>query len=130
MAEFYDPCAKRRWCLSCYDKVGEHALGISLHAAMVSFYFVLHVSIGQLVLSNRVTRTFFFCSAVLWFYRLLTYDYLIITSFNLTAPDSSPFRLPVEFRMLVLCSNFLFVYLFIYFYSFANVVLSGIIMAV
>nr|XP_011463812.1 PREDICTED: probable transcriptional regulator SLK2 [Fragaria vesca subsp. vesca] len=36
VAEFYDPCAKRRWCLSCYDKVGEHALGISLHAAMVS----------------------------------------------------------------------------------------------
>ncbi|XP_062029262.1 probable transcriptional regulator SLK2 isoform X1 [Rosa rugosa] len=36
VAEFYDPCAKRRWCLSCYDKVGDHALGISPDAAMVS----------------------------------------------------------------------------------------------
>ncbi|XP_050378236.1 probable transcriptional regulator SLK3 [Argentina anserina] len=36
VAEFYDPCAKRRWCLSCYKKYEEHPLSIFPDAAMVS----------------------------------------------------------------------------------------------
>lgn len=43
MAEFYDPCAKRRWCVSSYGEVGKHALGIS-DAAMVSICFALLIS--------------------------------------------------------------------------------------
>lgn len=44
MAEFYDPCAKRRWCVSSYGEVGKHALGISPNAAMVGIYFALLIS--------------------------------------------------------------------------------------
>ncbi|XWS48403.1 hypothetical protein CRYUN_Cryun13aG0073400 [Craigia yunnanensis] len=34
VAEYYSPCAKKRWCLSLYDNVGSHALGVFPQAAM------------------------------------------------------------------------------------------------
>lgn len=34
MAEYYSPRAKKRWCLSLYDNVGQHALGVFPQAAM------------------------------------------------------------------------------------------------
>ena len=34
MAEYFSPRAKKRWCLSLYDNVGSHALGVFLQAAM------------------------------------------------------------------------------------------------
>ena len=37
VAEYYSPRAKKRWCLSLYDNVGNHALGVLPQAAMVSF---------------------------------------------------------------------------------------------
>lgn len=37
MTEYYSPRAKKRWCLSLYDNVGHHALGVFPQAAMVSF---------------------------------------------------------------------------------------------
>lgn len=36
MTEYYSPRAKKRWCLSLYDNVGHHALGVFPQAAMVS----------------------------------------------------------------------------------------------
>lgn len=36
VAEYYSPRAKKRWCLSLYDNVGHHALGVFPQAAMVS----------------------------------------------------------------------------------------------
>lgn len=37
VAEYYSPRAKKRWCLSLYDNVGHHALGVFPQASMVSF---------------------------------------------------------------------------------------------
>ena len=37
MTEYYSPRAKKRWCLSLYDNVGHHALGVFPQAAMVSY---------------------------------------------------------------------------------------------
>lgn len=38
MAEYYAPFAKKRWCLSLYDNVGDHGLGVfPKTAATVSF---------------------------------------------------------------------------------------------
>ncbi|GLT35999.1 hypothetical protein SLA2020_104050 [Shorea laevis] len=34
VAEYYSPHAKQRWCLSMYDNVGHHALGVFPQAAM------------------------------------------------------------------------------------------------
>ncbi|KAI4294982.1 hypothetical protein MLD38_040741 [Melastoma candidum] len=34
VAEYYSPRAKKRWCLSLYDNVGQHALGVFPQAAM------------------------------------------------------------------------------------------------
>ncbi|KDP22321.1 hypothetical protein JCGZ_26152 [Jatropha curcas] len=34
VAEYYTPRAKKRWCLSLYDNVGHHALGVFPQAAM------------------------------------------------------------------------------------------------
>lgn len=34
VAEYYSPCAKKRWCLSLYDNVGHHSLGVFPQAAM------------------------------------------------------------------------------------------------
>ncbi|KAG2681282.1 hypothetical protein I3843_11G137000 [Carya illinoinensis] len=34
ITEYYAPCARRRWCLSSYDKVGRHAFGMIPLAAM------------------------------------------------------------------------------------------------
>ncbi|OMO97914.1 hypothetical protein COLO4_14267 [Corchorus olitorius] len=34
VAEYYSPRAKKRWCLSMYDNVGSHALGVFPQAAM------------------------------------------------------------------------------------------------
>ncbi|XWS37770.1 hypothetical protein CRYUN_Cryun19dG0073700 [Craigia yunnanensis] len=34
VAEYYSPRAKKRWCLSLYDNVGNHALGVFPQAAM------------------------------------------------------------------------------------------------
>lgn len=34
MAEYYSPKAKKRWCLSLYDNVGQHALGVFPQATM------------------------------------------------------------------------------------------------
>ncbi|XWS50585.1 hypothetical protein CRYUN_Cryun12cG0099400 [Craigia yunnanensis] len=34
VAEYYSPRAKKRWCLSLYDNVGSHALGVFPQAAM------------------------------------------------------------------------------------------------
>lgn len=36
VTEYYSPRAKKRWCLSLYDNVGHHALGVFPQAAMVS----------------------------------------------------------------------------------------------
>ncbi|KAL3521498.1 hypothetical protein ACH5RR_019647 [Cinchona calisaya] len=37
IAEYYSPCAKKRWCLSLYDNVGHHSLGVFPQAAMDSW---------------------------------------------------------------------------------------------
>lgn len=37
VAEYYSPRAKKRWCLSLYDNVGHHALGVFPQAAMVRY---------------------------------------------------------------------------------------------
>ncbi|KAF3448490.1 hypothetical protein FNV43_RR09203 [Rhamnella rubrinervis] len=34
VAEYYAPCAKKRWCVSLYDKVGLQAIDVFPHAAM------------------------------------------------------------------------------------------------
>lgn len=39
MAEYYSPSAKTRWCLSLYDNVGHHSLGVFPQAAMVLFSY-------------------------------------------------------------------------------------------
>ena len=36
MAEYYAPCARKRWCVSQYDKVGHNAFGIFPQTARVS----------------------------------------------------------------------------------------------
>ncbi|GKB05999.1 probable transcriptional regulator SLK2 isoform X1 [Tanacetum coccineum] len=36
VAEYYSPRAKKRWCLSQYDNVGHHSLGVFPQAAVVS----------------------------------------------------------------------------------------------
>jgi hypothetical protein len=41
VAEYYSPRAKKRWCLSLYDNVGHHALGVFPQAAMVSFFVLV-----------------------------------------------------------------------------------------
>ena len=43
MSEYYSPRAKKRWCLSLYDNVGHHALGVFPQAAMVIFVVVVPV---------------------------------------------------------------------------------------
>lgn len=35
VAEYYSHRAKKRWCLSLYENVGQHALGVFPQAAMV-----------------------------------------------------------------------------------------------
>ncbi|RDX93838.1 putative transcriptional regulator SLK2, partial [Mucuna pruriens] len=59
VAEYYTPRAKKRWCLSLYNNVGHHALGVFPQASMVSFgtcylslYFVLHKSDDALIFAN------------------------------------------------------------------------------
>jgi len=37
VAEYYSVRAKKRWCLSLYNNVGHHALGVFPPAAMVNF---------------------------------------------------------------------------------------------
>ncbi|KAG5533758.1 hypothetical protein RHGRI_027816 [Rhododendron griersonianum] len=39
VTEYYSPRAKKRWCLSRYDNVGHHSLGVFPQATMVSFFF-------------------------------------------------------------------------------------------
>lgn len=41
MAEYYSPRAKQRWCLSLYDNVGHHSLGVFPQAAMVIVCVIL-----------------------------------------------------------------------------------------
>jgi len=44
VAEYYSPRAKKRWCLSLYNNVGHHALGVFPQAATVNlctFYLSL-----------------------------------------------------------------------------------------
>ncbi|KAE8704674.1 putative transcriptional regulator SLK3 [Hibiscus syriacus] len=38
VAEYYSPRAKKRWCLSQYDNVGSHALGVFPQAAMDAWH--------------------------------------------------------------------------------------------
>ncbi|CBI31834.3 unnamed protein product, partial [Vitis vinifera] len=38
VAEYYSPRAKKRWCLSLYDNVGNHALGVFPQAAMDAWH--------------------------------------------------------------------------------------------
>ncbi|XP_038994159.1 probable transcriptional regulator SLK2 [Hibiscus syriacus] len=38
VAEYYSPCAKKRWCLSMYENVGIHALGVFPQAAMDAWH--------------------------------------------------------------------------------------------
>ncbi|KAK8521312.1 hypothetical protein V6N12_005221 [Hibiscus sabdariffa] len=38
VAEYYSPRAKKRWCLSLYDNVGSHALGVFPQAAMDAWH--------------------------------------------------------------------------------------------
>uniref|UniRef100_A0A2P2LWA0 Uncharacterized protein MANES_06G144100 n=1 Tax=Rhizophora mucronata TaxID=61149 RepID=A0A2P2LWA0_RHIMU len=38
VAEYYSPRAKKRWCLSLYDNVGHHALGVFPPAAMEAWH--------------------------------------------------------------------------------------------
>ncbi|XP_030532455.1 probable transcriptional regulator SLK2 [Rhodamnia argentea] len=38
VAEYYSPRAKKRWCLSLYDNVGQHALGVFPQAAMDAWH--------------------------------------------------------------------------------------------
>lgn len=45
MTEYYSPRAKKRWCLSLYDNVGHHALGVFPQASMVSFMLLISASI-------------------------------------------------------------------------------------
>ncbi|KAK9143518.1 hypothetical protein Syun_012918 [Stephania yunnanensis] len=37
VAEYFTPRAKKRWCLSQYDNVGQHALGVFPQAAMATY---------------------------------------------------------------------------------------------
>ncbi|KAG5566101.1 hypothetical protein RHGRI_001889 [Rhododendron griersonianum] len=39
VTEYYSPGAKKRWCLSRYDNVGHHSLGVFPQVNMVSFFF-------------------------------------------------------------------------------------------
>lgn len=39
VAEYYSPRAKKRWCLSLYDNVGHHSLGVFPQAAVVSIFY-------------------------------------------------------------------------------------------
>ena len=47
MTEYFAPRAKKRWCLSLYENVGNHALGIFSQAAMVSFFIFLFYCVRQ-----------------------------------------------------------------------------------
>ncbi|KAA8521978.1 hypothetical protein F0562_012708 [Nyssa sinensis] len=38
VADYYAPCAKKRWCLSLYDNIGQHALGVFSQAAMEAWH--------------------------------------------------------------------------------------------
>ncbi|THG14207.1 hypothetical protein TEA_002836 [Camellia sinensis var. sinensis] len=38
VSEYYAPGAKKRWCLSLYDSIGEHALGVFSQAAMETWH--------------------------------------------------------------------------------------------
>lgn len=38
MANYYAPGAKERWCLSLYDSIGGHALGVFSRSATVSVF--------------------------------------------------------------------------------------------
>ncbi|GMP70145.1 hypothetical protein CsSME_00029119 [Camellia sinensis var. sinensis] len=42
VAEYYSPRAKKRWCLSLYDNVGHHSLGVFPQATMVSFFVSIY----------------------------------------------------------------------------------------
>lgn len=44
MAEYYSPRVKKRWCLSLYDNVGHHSLGVFPQAAVVSVLVILFPS--------------------------------------------------------------------------------------
>lgn len=48
MAEYYAPCAKKRWCFSMYDNAGHHAFGFFPKAAVVSFLTVCCFSVTQI----------------------------------------------------------------------------------
>ncbi|XAR71743.1 hypothetical protein NMG60_11018148 [Bertholletia excelsa] len=38
VAEYYSPCAKKRWCLSLYNNVGHHSLGVFPPTAMDTWH--------------------------------------------------------------------------------------------
>ena len=42
VAEYYSPRAKKRWCLSLYNNVGHHALGVFPQAATVIFALFIY----------------------------------------------------------------------------------------
>lgn len=60
VGEYYAPRAKKRWCLSLYNNVGQHALGVFPQAAMV----------GHCIFSTWPT-TWFFCWVKFLYYFLL-----------------------------------------------------------
>ena len=52
MAEYYSPRAKKRWCLSLYDNVGHHALGVFPQASMVRIIFFTVFLFGFYLISH------------------------------------------------------------------------------
>lgn len=74
VAEYYAPRAKKRWCLSLYDNVGQHALGVFPQAAMVGSIMplcLLHLSIEQKlqsVLDGVISLVYqFLCRLIVYF---------------------------------------------------------------
>lgn len=55
MAEYYSPRAKKRWCLSLYDNVGVHSLGVFPQAAMVSYLFISLIYTNESNISHHMS---------------------------------------------------------------------------
>lgn len=55
MTEYYSSRAKKRWCLSLYENVGHHALGVFPQAAMVRFSpFLLLLPVSFFTVKRKI----------------------------------------------------------------------------
>lgn len=57
VAEYYSPRAKKRWCLSLSENVGQHTAGVFQQAAMVSSPIILMCSLCFHALSRTEPET-------------------------------------------------------------------------